>query len=120
MRFAAYYAIVIGAGILIQWGLSYLNRQIPELTTEPVRIGFHIFGEIVTALMLIAGGIGLLLPASWGEVVFLVSMGMLFYTAIVSPGYFAQQGKWSWVLIFGLIISLGVAAVFRLITVMVE
>ena len=36
---------------------------------------------------------------------------MLLYTAIVSPGYFAQQGKWIWVLIFGVLIALAIASV---------
>jgi hypothetical protein len=113
MKFAAYYSIIVGMGMIIQWTMSYFNRQIPELKTEPIRIGFHIFGEIVTALVLIAGGVGLLLPASWGVIVFLIAMGMLFYTAIVSPGYFAQQGNWIWVLIFAVIIALGVVAVIH-------
>lgn len=38
-------------------------------------------------------------------------MGMLFYTAVVSPGYFAQQGQWSWLVMFVLIIVGGVVSV---------
>lgn len=113
MKFAAYFSIVIGLVMIIQWAISYLSKNIPELKTEPIRITFHIVGEMVTALMLIAGGIGLLLQSGWGVPVFLVAIGMLFYTAIVSPGYFAQQGQWIWVLIFAAIIVMGVISIFR-------
>ena len=30
---------------------------------------------------------------------------MLFYTSIVSPGYFAQKGGWAWLVMFSAIIS---------------
>ncbi len=46
---------------------------------------------------------------------FLVSIGMLFYTAIVSPGYFAQKGQWIWVLIFGALFALAIIAVIRVL-----
>ncbi|MBN2045506.1 MAG: hypothetical protein JW757_10840 [Anaerolineales bacterium] len=113
MQFAAYFSIAVGAGMMIQWALSYFNGQIPELKTEPVRIAFHIAGEMVTALMLIAGGIGVLLASQWGVIIFLIGAGMLIYTAIVSPGYFAQQGKWAWVLIFAVIITVMILAILK-------
>ena len=40
--------------------------------------------------------------------VFLLSMGMLLYTIIVSPGYFAQLGQWVFVLMFAVLIALTV------------
>lgn len=107
MALPAFYAIVVGFGMVAQWTLSYRTGQIPELQTEPIRIRFHIAGEIATASVLIAAGAGLLLQAGWAVPLYQVGMGMLFYTAIVSPGYFAQQGKWIWVGIFALLVVLG-------------
>ncbi len=115
MVFPAVFALVVGVGMIGQWTASYLSRQIPELKTEPIRIGFHLVGEMVTAVTLIAAGIGLLIGAPWAVTVFLLGMGMLFYTAIVSPGYFAQQGQWVWVLIFGVMIVVGVFAVLTVV-----
>jgi hypothetical protein len=43
--------------------------------------------------------------------VFLVAMGMLFYTSIVSPGYFAQKGQWVWLGVFSSLILLGVISI---------
>lgn len=43
-------------------------------------------------------------------------MGMLFYTVIVSPGYFAQKGQWAWVLIFGALLILGIASLLPVLS----
>jgi hypothetical protein len=104
-------SILIGLGMIGQWVMSYLTKQIPELQSEPIRIWFHIAGEMITAVLLIVGGISLLTPLAWGPVVYLVAMGMLVYTAIVSPGYFAQKGQWIWVWIFGGLILLALISV---------
>jgi len=111
MKIAAIYAILIGVGMIAQWMMSYVNKQIPELKTEPIRIWFHIAAEMVTAICLLVSGIGLFTSASWSIYLFLIAMGMLFYTAIVSPGYFAQQGKWGWLVMFSAIIIMGITSI---------
>jgi hypothetical protein len=115
MNFAAIYAVVVGLAMIGQWSLLYLAKQIPELETEPIRIRFHIAGEMITAICLIMGGWGLLAGVSWGRQLYPVAMGMLFYTVIVSPGYFAQKGDWKWLGIFGVIIVLGVVSLLLVI-----
>jgi len=115
MRFAAYYAIIVGVGMIGQWIMSYFSHQIQELKSEPVRIAFHITAEFITAFLLIVGGMGLLTGASWRINLYLISMGMLIYTALVSPGYFAQKGDWIWVAIFAVIIGLAIFSILRVI-----
>ena len=58
MTFAGVFSIIVGVGMIGQWTFSYIARQIPELESEPIRIWFHIAAEMVTAVCLIAGGIG--------------------------------------------------------------
>jgi hypothetical protein len=111
MRFASAFAIIVGLGMIAQWTRSYVSRQIPELKTEPIRIGFHIAAEMATALMLIVGGIGLFYARPWALTLYPLSIGMLMYTAIVSPGYFAQRGKWVWVFIFSVLVLLAIVSV---------
>jgi hypothetical protein len=111
MTFASVFVTVVGLGMIAQWTTSYVSKQIPELETEPIRIGFHIAAEMVTALLLIVSGIGLLATRPWASTLYPLSVGMLLYTAIASPGYFAQRGKWIWVLIFGVLILLATASV---------
>jgi hypothetical protein len=112
MFYPALFAIVVGLIMLVQWSFLYVSNQIPELENEPVRICFHIVAEVVTALSLIAGGVALLAGLDWAVQVYHVSLGMLFYTAIVSPGYFAQKGDWKWVGIFSVLIAGGLVGLF--------
>ncbi|MBE9524904.1 MAG: hypothetical protein IMY76_07375 [Chloroflexi bacterium] len=95
-----------------QWAMTYITHQIPELKSEPIRIWFHIVAEMVTAISLITGGIGLLMQMDWGKNIFLISIGMLFYTSIVSPGYFAQKGQWIWLAMFAAVMLLGIVSLF--------
>lgn len=112
MAFPSIFAIVVGLGMIAQWTMSYITKQIPELKTEPIRIGFHIAAEMVTALMLIAAGVGRLTGRPWAPILYPLSIGMLLYTAIVSPGYFAQRGRWTWALIFSVLIMLAIVSLF--------
>jgi hypothetical protein len=104
MTFAAIYAIVVGCMMIGQWSLFLVTGQVPELKTEPVRILFHIVAEFVTATTLIVGGVGLLTGSTWGRSVYLLGMGMLLYTLIVSPGYYAEKRVWPFVGMFAVVL----------------
>jgi hypothetical protein len=106
MTFAGVYGIVVGLAMIGQWSISLARNQVPELRTEPIRIKFHIVAELITALASFVGGLGLLLDYSWGLNVYVVAIGMLLYTAIVSPGYFAQKGQWPMMGFFAVVIIL--------------
>jgi peptidoglycan/LPS O-acetylase OafA/YrhL len=82
--------------------------NVPELQTEPIRVAFHLAGEFTTAVLLIVGGFGLLTLRRWGYHVFLLALGMLLYTVIVSPGYFGQLGQWVFVGMFAVLVVLTV------------
>jgi hypothetical protein len=70
---------------------------------------------MVTAVGLITSSIGLLSQAEWAIPIYLTAIGMLFYTVIVSPGYFAQKKQWKWVGIFAIIIAAGFASLIQII-----
>jgi hypothetical protein len=112
MLFPALFATLVGIGMIFQWTLSYVREQIPELQTEPIRIKFHIAAEMFTAVSLLTAGVGLLTSVPWASSLYLISIGMLLYTSVVSPGYFAQQGQWGWLVMFGIIILLSIASIF--------
>jgi len=82
--------------------------------SEPIRLAFHLAAEGATALALIASGAGLLRGAGWGRTASLVALGMLGYTVIVSPGYFAQQGAWPLVVMFAVLLVLALVSIRRL------
>jgi membrane protein implicated in regulation of membrane protease activity len=66
-----------------------------------------------TAGLLVAGVLGLLTLKKWGYHVFLLALGMLLYTIIVSPGYFAQLGQWVFVLMFAVLVVLFAVLAYR-------
>ncbi len=106
ITFPALYAIVVGLLIFGQWAFFLITRQVPELRTERVRVLFHIADEFLTAAALIASGVGLLMQQAWAAGLFPVAAGMLFYTIIVSSGYFAQKRVWPIVGMFAALLIL--------------
>lgn len=113
MKFAGWYNLVIGILMLAQWGFFLATRQVPEVHTAPVALAFHLAAEAATALALMASGFGLLNRKPWAKTLALIALGMLAYTAVVSPGYFAQQGAWPLVAMFAVILALGAYAFVR-------
>lgn len=111
MIFPSVFAIVIGVLMIGQWSFFYLSHQIPELETEPYRILFHLAGEFATAVALIVGGVALLASWKWSLWFYMLAMGMLLYTAIVSPGYFAQKGRWPLVGMFAVLFILALISI---------
>lgn len=114
MRFAGWYSVTVGLLMLVQWAFFLTTGGVPEFQTEPFRIAFHLVGEGATALGLIVSGVALLRRLRLGRAAALVSLGMLLYTLIVSPGYFAQQGQWSFVAMFSVMLALAVFGVIQL------
>ncbi|MEZ5125114.1 MAG: hypothetical protein R2826_02540 [Thermoleophilia bacterium] len=113
MKFAAWSSLVIGALMLAQWTFFVAAGQVPELQTEPYRIAFHLAAEAVTAVALIVAGVMLFRSARGAARLALVANGMLVYTAIVSPGYFAQQGQWALVGMFAVVLVLAVGSIVK-------
>lgn len=111
MKFAAWYGIVIGFGMILQWIFFILTGSVPEFQTEQWRIALHLAAEFVTALLLIVSGIGLLRSRAWAKNLLLVGLGMVIYSEIVSPGYFAQLGQWAFVAMFAVFLFGAVIAV---------
>ena len=112
MKLAGIYVIFVGLMMAAQWTFFIAAGQVPELGTEPIRITFHLAAEFMTALGLIVSGIALLRRAAWSVSAYLLFAGMLIYSVIVSPGYFAQQGQWIFVMMFAILLALALASVF--------
>jgi hypothetical protein len=114
MKFSAWFSIVVGILMFGQWGFFLAVGAVPELQTEPIAIAFHLAAEFATALCLLVGGIALLRGAAWAKNLSLFAAGMLAYTVIVSPGYFAQLGQWPLVGMFAVLLVLDVVSVLTL------
>jgi hypothetical protein len=109
------YNISIGVLMLLMWSFFYLSGNIPELSEEPYRIIMHLVGEITTALVLIAGGLGLFYKKNWGTTFYFLGTGMLIYTLIVSPGYYLQNKSLEFVAMFSLLLIITITLLFSFI-----
>jgi len=105
-KIVSVYSLLVGIMMAVMWSVFALTDQIPELETSPKEIAFHLAAEFLTAFALIAGGLGLVLRRSWGFYLNLVALGMLAYTVIVSPGYYAQTGDYAFVGMFAVLMAL--------------
>ena len=115
MKFIGWYSVVIGLLMLGQWGFFLAAGQVPEAQTAPMALAFHLAAEAATALMLLASGVALLRALGWGQRASLAALGMLTYTVIVSPGYFAQKGVWPLVFMFAALLVLTLLSVRTLL-----
>jgi hypothetical protein len=52
----------------------------------------------------------LLFDAPWGRTTWLVSIGMLLYTVIVSPGYLIQKREWPMAAMFAVLLVLALVS----------
>lgn len=111
-KIAAILVVIIGILMIGQWSFFILMGMVPEFEDEPIRILFHLIAEFLTAIALIMGGLGLSLNKKWGFSVYLVALGMLSYTIVVSPGYYAQKGE---ILFVGMFAVLWVVAAMLII-----
>jgi len=107
-KVAAGYSIFVGISMIGMWTMFYCTGGIPELNTKPAEIILHILGEIITAVLLITGGYALFAKKGWGSQIYSLSMGMLLYTLIVSPGYYIQRGETPFMIMFSILFLISV------------
>jgi hypothetical protein len=115
MQFTAIFSIAVGLLMIGQWVLSLATKKVPELSTEPRQIAFHLAAEFLTAVALIFAGVALLAQSLVGYPLTLLALGMLLYTLINSPGYFAQQGQWPMVLMFAALLILALVSLYQIL-----
>ena len=91
---ASIYTIIIGIAMLCMWIFLLGKKEVPELTTKPTQISFHLIAEFITSVMLVIGGFGLFTNQSWGMTIFYISIGMVIYSTINAAGFYGQLKDW--------------------------
>ena len=91
---ASIYTIIIGIAMLCMWIFLLGKKEVPDLTTKPTQIYFHLIAEFLTSVVLLIGGFGLLTDQSWGTVIFYISIGMVIYSTINAAGFYGQLKDW--------------------------
>jgi hypothetical protein len=107
-----WYAIVVGGLMIGWWAVELRGGALQRPDRSPSEVGLHLLAELLTAGLLVAGGIVLL--AGGASSVALIALGMLLYTVIQSPGYFLSRREHPPVVMFGVLAVLTVAALLIL------
>jgi hypothetical protein len=105
MRFAAWFQIVVGVAVAVLWTGLLTTGQVPEVTEGRVDIWFHVAAELAMAGLLISAGAALLRRTQRAALLSALALGWLGYSAVNSPGYYAQTGDWAAVGMFGLVLG---------------
>lgn len=111
------YSVLIGLMMIGLWFSLLLTKKVPELKSAnyaPKLIAYHIVAEFLTAIMLIISGIGLFLVSDWARILSAISLGMLLYSVINSPGKYAHEKNLPMVIVFTTITVLTIAAIISL------
>lgn len=116
MQFSTWYSIIVGMLMIAQWIFFLASGSVPEVHSAPIALTFQLAAELGTALCLILAGIALQRRAAWARGFALFAAGMLAYTVIVSPGYFAQHDQWPLVGMFAVLLVLDAVNVARLLS----
>jgi hypothetical protein len=105
--------ILIGVGVLGFWIVAVAAHRVPEIESGGIEIRFHILAEMVTGLVLIAGGLAVLVAGGATSTIVLsaLGLGMLTYTLIVSPGYYIERRRTPLVWMFAAIWFLTIPAI---------
>lgn len=114
MRLVAWYQVIVGTSIAGLWVALLIAGQVPELDAGMLGIWFHIVAEFALAALLVSAGVSLLRRTRRSRLLTALALGALAYTAINSPGYYADSGDWGVVAMFAAILGVTVAACVRL------
>jgi len=115
---ASIYIIIIGIAMLSMWIFLLGKREVPELTTKPTQIYFHLVAELLTSIALIIGGIGLIMNQSWGVALFFISIGMAIYSTLNAAGFYGQLKDWPIFII--LLVFTIISLIFAALIILVE
>jgi hypothetical protein len=115
---ASIYIIIIGIAMLCMWIFLLGKKEVPELSTKPTQIYFHLVAELLTSIALIIGGIGLIMNQSWGVAIFFISIGMVIYSTINAAGFYGQLKDWPMFIV--LIVFTLISLIFATLIILIE
>ncbi len=110
----AAYSVVVGVLMIGFWGFLVGTGQ-AELKERPWDMRLHLTAEGTTGLLLIASGVGSFTALPGESIIAPVALGMLLYTVINSPGFYAGRGNRPMVAMFVVLAILTVVAIAALV-----
>jgi hypothetical protein len=110
-RSAGAFGILAGIAMLLLWAWLIATGNVDSLEPRPLGtwLHMHIAGEVLTAVILIVAGWGLLTTALWAGRLFLLANGMLLLAVIHAIAWYGERGEVGMVVA---VFAVGVLAVF--------
>lgn len=105
MRLVAWFQIVVGVAVAGLWAVLLVAGRVPEVQDGRVDIWFHVASELTMAGLLVTAGAAMLRRAERAVLLSALALGWLGYSAVNSPGYYAQAGDWAAVGMFGVVVG---------------
>lgn len=100
----AWFQLFVGVGMIGLWIALVLTRQVPQIPAGNRDIWFHLAAELLTAVLLVAGGITLQVSGSdAARTISGFALGALLYTTLNSPGDYADRSEWPAVVMFAVL-----------------
>lgn len=111
MTLVGWFSLLAGIAIAGLWVALLTRRAVPEIAAGDTEIWFHIAAELVTAALLVVGGVALLAgEGAIASILAAFALGALLSTSIASAGYYAARGERRFVAAFGLVTAASIAA----------
>jgi hypothetical protein len=110
MRIVGWGQVIVGTAIAALWLLLLVTGQVPEVDEGRIGIWFHITAELLLATVLVGAGLALLRGSARARLLSALALGALGYSAVNSPGWYAERGEWAMVGLFALVVCATIAA----------
>lgn len=92
-----WYLVSLGLGgglsIALLWVVVLASGRYPSVAAGRADFAWHVAAELVTAALLLVGGVGLLAEAAWGPAVIAIALGALVYAVTESAGHYLKTGN---------------------------
>jgi hypothetical protein len=109
----AVYCVAVGASMVLWWAVELRNGVLDRGDRSRPEIALHVVAELVTAVVLVVGGI--IVSTGGSPDVAFVGLGLLLYAVIQSPGYFLERGERPMVAVFAVLALTTTAAILALL-----
>ena len=118
MSAVALFMIIVGALMVGMWGVLLATGQVlvPGSKQTPVEIAFHLGAEMTTAALLLLAGIAILRAHRLASLITAMALGLLLYSVLNSPGFYAARGDFSMVAMFAILTLLALACLWLVLT----
>jgi hypothetical protein len=111
----AVYCVAVGASMAVWWAVELRNGVLHRNDRSRPEITLHVVAEVVTAVVLVAGGVVIL--TSGASSLAFVGLGLLLYAVVQSPGYFLERGERTMVWMFAVLVIVTSSAIVALLAV---